>query len=130
MRMKIIRPLFIFFTLFSVALTIYGQQIAESNQKGQQNAEVKLNLDNNTNLVEIYPNPATSYLNINLTDSELKNVNFELYDIIGNKVNIETQELASDKYRIPVEKLHMGYYVLIVSDAQSRYKKAFKFSKK
>lgn len=128
--MKIIRPLLIFLTLFSIALTIYGQQIAESNKKGQQNAEVKVNVVNDANLVEIYPNPATNFLNINLSDSELKNVSFELYDIIGNKVNIETQELASDKYRIPVEKLHMGYYVLIVTDAQSRYKKAFKFSKK
>lgn len=130
MRMKIIRPLLLFFTLFSIALTIYGQQIAEREPKSPQNAEVKVNVVNDANLVEIYPNPATSFLNINLTDSELKNVNFELYDIIGNKVSIETQELASNKYRIPVEKLHMGYYVLIVSDAQSRYKKAFKFSKK
>lgn len=130
MRMKIIRPILILFILFSVALTLLGQQVAERNQQGPQNPEVKVNVVNDANLVEIYPNPATNFLNINLSEAELKNVNFELYDIIGNKVNIETQELASDKYRIPVEKLHMGYYVLIVSDAQSRYKKAFKFSKK
>lgn len=128
--MKIIRPLVFLILIFSFALTLYGQKVASSDKKGEQNAEVKLNLENKTEFVEIFPNPATEFLNINLKDSEFQNVNFELYDIIGNKVDVKAQELAADKYRIPVEKLHMGYYVLIVTDTPTRYKKAFKFSKK
>lgn len=128
--MKIIRPLVFFILIFAISLNLIGQKVSGSSSSNSQNAEVKLNVENESDFVEIYPNPATEFLNINLKDSELKDVSFELYDIIGNKIDVNTQELDNDKYRIPVEKLHMGYYVLIVSDVSVRYKKAFKFSKK
>ena len=127
--MKIFRPLLIFFTLFSMTVAMYGQKISESKDN-KNTSEVKLRLQDDEHTVEIFPNPTTDYLNINLSNADLKKVNFELYDIIGNKVKIDTQETAKDNYRIPVEKLHMGYYVLIISDPYTRYKKAFKFSKR
>lgn len=128
--MKIIRPLLIFIFIFSMSLTLYGQKVAGSSSDNDKNAEVTLKVEDETDFVEIYPNPATEYLNINVKDSKLKDVSFELYDIIGNKIEVQAQELNADKFRIPVEKLHLGYYVLIVSDVPTRYKKAFKFSKK
>lgn len=130
MRMKIIRPLLIFFTLLSMAITLFAQTVSESNANTKTNAEVKLNIEDNAHPIEIFPNPTSDYVHINLKEAGLRDVSFELYDIIGNKVDVEAQEMKEDIYRIPVEKLHMGYYVLIITDSYSRYKKAFKFSKR
>lgn len=128
--MKIIRPLLVFFILLSMAITLFAQKVSERNANNKTNAEVKLTIKDDVHQIEIFPNPTTDYVHINLSESELKDVSFELYDIIGNKVDVEAQEMKKDIYRIPVEKLHMGYYVLIISDSYSRYKKAFKFSKR
>jgi|SRR5690554_3898960 hypothetical protein len=128
--MKTIRPIIIFLTLLSMGLTLYGQKIIEKPVFDQGNAEVRLSINDEDGRIEIYPNPATEFININLSDANLSKAKFELYDIIGNKVDVEAQETKHDNYRISVEKLHMGYYVLIVSDSYGRYKKAFKFSKR
>ncbi len=113
-----------------MGLTLYGQKIIEKPVFDQGNAEVRLSINDEDGRIEIYPNPATEFININLSDANLSKAKFELYDIIGNKVDVEAQETKHDNYRISVEKLHMGYYVLIVSDSYGRYKKAFKFSKR
>lgn len=128
--MKIIRPLLIFLILLSMSLDLYAQKLTESPIHKKGGAEVRISIEDDAGHIEIFPNPASEYININLSDTKLHNVSFELFDIIGNKINVEAQEMKSDVYRIPVEKLHMGYYVLIVSDSYGRYKKAFKFSKR
>lgn len=113
-----------------MSLSMYAQKVSESYIHNRGDAELRINIEDDAGNIEIFPNPASDYVNINLTDTKLKNVSFELYDIIGNKINVQAQEMKKDVYRIPVERLHMGYYVLIVSDPYGRYKKAFKFSKR
>lgn len=127
--MEKLRPLLIFFIFLSMGAALYAQKVSES-PRSSNSSEVKLRIVDDHQIVEIFPNPAEDYLNINLKDTDLQNVSFQLYDIIGNEVKVQTQQIAKDSYRIPVEKLHMGYYVLIISDPYSRYKKAFKFSKR
>lgn len=79
--------------------------------------------------VELYPNPANEYLNVKLKNSNLKNVQFEVYNVIGNKLEIELDVVNSENYKISVKEFSTGYYLLIVRDPISRYNKAFKFRK-
>ncbi|MCK5210964.1 MAG: hypothetical protein KAQ79_23200, partial [Cyclobacteriaceae bacterium] len=69
------------------------------------------------------------YLNIKLKNSQLKDVQFEIYNIIGNKLKFELDVVNSDTYKINVKEFHSGYYLLIIKDPISRYNKAFKFRK-
>lgn len=81
------------------------------------------------NVVEIYPNPATEFLIVQIKDSDLSEVEFEMHSIIGNTIKIEPEEIAKDTYKISVKNFNTGYYFLIVKDDYTRYKKAIKFLK-
>ena len=79
--------------------------------------------------VELYPNPSVEFLNITLKNSRLKNVEFEMYNVIGNKIEFEIEAINTSSYKINVKEFNPGYYLLIVKDPISRYNKAFKFRK-
>lgn len=81
------------------------------------------------NQIEIYPNPAVDFLIIEVKDSDLANVEFEMHSIIGNTIKIEPEEVAKDTYKISVKDFNSGYYFLIVKDEYTRFKKAIKFLK-
>jgi hypothetical protein len=82
------------------------------------------------NQIEIYPNPSVNFLVIEIKNSELERVEFEMRSIIGNKVNIIPEEIGSNKYRINVKHFSTGYYFLVVKDEFTRFKEAHKFLKK
>ncbi len=81
------------------------------------------------NKIEVYPNPAVEYIIVELSNSTLEKVEFEMHSIIGNSVIISSETLGNGKYRIPVKDLASGYYFLVVKDEISRFKKAYKFLK-
>lgn len=95
---------------------------AESTFKQNPSLELK-------NQVEIYPNPASEFLIVQIKDSDLSDVEFEMHSIIGNTIKIEPEEIAKDTYKISVKNFNTGYYFLIVKDDYTRYKKAIKFLK-
>ncbi len=82
------------------------------------------------NQVEIYPNPSVNFLIIEIKNSELERVEFEMRSIIGNKVKIVPEEIGRDKFRINVKDFSTGYYFIIVKDEFTRFKEAYKFLKK
>lgn len=79
--------------------------------------------------VDLYPNPTEEFLNVTLNNSDLENVEFEMYNIIGNKLNFEFDRTRLNSYKINVKELHAGYYLLLVKDPNQRFNKAFKFRK-
>ncbi len=79
--------------------------------------------------VELYPNPAVEFLNITLKNSQLKDVQFEMYNVIGNKMKFELETVNGINYKINVKDFNPGYYLLILRDPITRYNKAFKFRK-
>jgi len=79
--------------------------------------------------VELYPNPAVEFLNITLKNSKLKDVQFEMYNVIGNKMKFELEPVNGVNYKINVKDFNPGYYLLIIRDPITRYNKAFKFRK-
>ena len=116
-----------FFLLIFIQ-TSYGQDNSIDGNKSELPKLKKESLQIETD-VELYPNPAIDYLNIKLKNSQLKDVQFEIYNIIGNKLKFELDVVNSDTYKINVKKFHSGYYLLIIKDPISRYNKAFKFRK-
>lgn len=104
------------------AQTADDKSVAESAFKQTPSLELK-------NQVEIYPNPAAEFLIVEIKDSDLANVEFEMHSIIGNIIKIEPEEIARDTYKISVKSFNTGYYFLIVKDDYTRFKKAIKFLK-
>ena len=105
-----------------LAQTADDKSVAESAFKQTPSLELK-------NQVEIYPNPAAEFLIVEIKDSDLANVEFEMHSIIGNTIKIEPEEIARDTYKISVKSFNTGYYFLIVKDDYTRFKKAIKFLK-
>jgi hypothetical protein len=79
--------------------------------------------------VELYPNPASEFLNITLQNSNSKNIEFEMYNVIGNKLQHDLETVNGISYKINVKDFSPGYYLLIIKDPITRYNKAFKFRK-
>ncbi len=116
-----------FFLLIILQLS-FAQQISIDDNTSEIPKLKKESLKIETE-VELYPNPAIEYLNVSLKNSQLKEVQFEMYNIIGNKINLEIDMVSSDNYKINVKEFHSGYYLLIVRDPITRFNKAFKFRK-
>ena len=114
--------------LFIIIQLSYGQDISIDGSKSEVPKLKTESLQIETE-IELYPNPAIDFLTITLKNSQLKDVQFEMYNIIGNKLNLEMDILSSDTYKINVKEFHSGYYLLIIKDPISRYNKAFKFRK-
>jgi hypothetical protein len=119
-----------FLGLFVWITTSFGQ--AGEKVSFQQNEQpfVENTLRQVSNPIEFYPNPSQDDLNVKVNDKNLQNVEFEVYNIIGNSIKIEVEEVAKDLFKIPVRSLSPGYYLLVVQDKDSRFKQAYKFQKK
>ena len=124
------RKLLLVFTILLLTVSIgFSQEskegegyIGENNDLAQRSLKLE-------QIVEFYPNPAIDFLNIDINSEDLVQVEFEVYDIIGNAIAVAPEKLTNNKYRVPVSDLHSGYYMLIVRDPYSRYRQIFKFGK-
>lgn len=118
-------------TLLILALfvqSLFAQDITIDGSKSELPKLNKESLQVETD-IELYPNPAVEFLTINLKNSKLEDVQFEVYNIIGNKLSFEMDAINSNSYKINVKEFNPGYYLLIVKDPVTRYNKAFKFRK-
>jgi hypothetical protein len=80
--------------------------------------------------VKLFPNPAVEFLIVEINSEELSNISFELNNIIGNTFQIRSEALGHNRYKIYVKDLNPGYYFLTIKDANSSYKRAYRFLKK
>ena len=120
--------LLILFSLCLVFNLAVGQNIPLVDDKSELTKLNKESLQAEMD-VELYPNPTEEFLNVTLNNSELENVEIEMYNIIGNKLTFELDRTRLNRYKINVKELHAGYYLLLVKDPVLRYSKAFKFRK-
>lgn len=123
---------FYLYTLFILFFTIqfsFGQNSAVDQSKSElpklQTESLKIEA-----VVELYPNPADDYVNVTIINAQLKNVQFEMYNIIGNKIEFNFEQVNSKSYKVNVKDFHSGFYLLIVKDPVSRFNKAYKFRKR
>lgn len=106
----------------------FGQNIPDNDNKSELPKMKTESLNIETD-VDLYPNPAIEYLNITLKNSQLKKVQIEVYNVIGNKLDFEMDMVSSNSYKLNVKNFHSGYYLLIIKDPVSRFNKAYKFRK-
>lgn len=121
----------------SVAYTV-GQVVYTTNtgsngsvaQGVQQAYEISIVLgveNHQIHLIQAYPNPTINYLTLNVGDSDLASLNYQLYDITGKL--IESKRIASSIETINMEILPSAIYFLKVTN-NIKEVKTFKIIKK
>lgn len=118
---------------YSVGQVVYTT-ITGSNgsvaQGVQQPYEISIVLgveNHEVNLIQAYPNPTIDYLTLNVGNSELSSLNFQLYDITGKL--IENKKITSSIETIRMENLPSAIYFLKVTNNHKDVK-TFKIIKK
>lgn len=94
---------------------------AQSNALSNGNDKVK---------VEVFPNPTSDFLNIDLSHLDLKKPKIEIRSIIGSKMKVNLEKNGLKKYKVDVESFPRGYYLVLVMDDQSKFQQTVRFSKK
>lgn len=80
--------------------------------------------------VEVFPNPTSDYLTIDLSNLNLKKPKIEIRSIIGTKMRVNPEKNGLKKYKIDVQTFPRGYYLVLVMDDQSKFQQTVRFSKK
>lgn len=114
-----------YFLLFGIATA----QSALAQEQSVSLPYLQDDEDTPKNKIEIFPNPAVEYIYIKIHNSELENIEMELFNIIGNSLSFDLEEIEKNSYRIKVEDFPPGYYLLMIKDPIQRFNQAFKFHK-
>ena len=80
--------------------------------------------------VEVFPNPTTDYLTVDLSKLSLNDPKIEIRNIIGSKMVSHTEDLGRKQYRVDVQDYPPGYYLVLVRDDRSKFQQTVRFSKK
>lgn len=80
--------------------------------------------------VEVFPNPTSDYLTIDLSNLDLKQPKIEIRSIIGTKMRVNLEENGLKKFKVDVQAFRRGYYLVLVMDDQSKFQQTVRFSKK
>lgn len=80
--------------------------------------------------VEIFPNPTSDFLNIDLSNLNLKKPQLEIRSIIGTKMTVNVEDNGPKKYKVDVQSFPRGYYLVLVREDRSKFQQTVRFSKK
>ncbi|MDZ7649852.1 MAG: T9SS type A sorting domain-containing protein [Cytophagales bacterium] len=81
-------------------------------------------------LIQIYPNPATEFLNVKLEMPHAKQVKLTCLNILGSSMELETEIVDDFEIRVRVKDLTSGYYFISVQDEKIKSKSTYKFLKR
>ena len=108
----------VFFILISVG--------AHAQFGGDNELSFKYPMNNDEISVELFPNPTSDYLNVEILSlDEVSQIGFKIYNILGSPVNVEVEQINGRRYRLNVKDIAPGYYLLSIND-----EKAYKFLKR
>ncbi|HBH25603.1 MAG TPA: hypothetical protein DDY13_19570 [Cytophagales bacterium] len=113
--------------LFLLTHYIQGQNVPENVAAEQQFPNEAISIEQR---ISFYPNPVDEFLHINLGELDLKNVEFELYNIIGSDMPVDIEKLNRAEFRVNMKEYRSGYYLIVIKDEVKRFNKAYKFQKK
>ncbi|BDD06119.1 T9SS type A sorting domain-containing protein [Aureibacter tunicatorum] len=117
--MKIAKAVILFIFFSFCAINSYGQT-----------EQPFIGLKNMKNRVQLFSSPTSSILSIKIDDANFDNLQFKVYNIVGNEVDISVETVKKNNYyRIPTSKFASGYYFLVLKDEKTRFQEALKFSK-
>jgi hypothetical protein len=80
--------------------------------------------------VQIYPNPATEFLNVKLDAPNAKHAKLTCLNILGSAIELETEIVDDHEIRVRVKDLTSGYYFISVQDEKLKTKSTYKFLKR
>lgn len=80
--------------------------------------------------VQIYPNPATEFINIKFEAPIANKVRVSVHNVIGNVMEVETESVDEFEIRVKVKELATGYYLLSVKDDRASLNSTYKFLKR
>lgn len=66
--------------------------------------------------VLLYPNPASTFLNLDMTKHNGSALHIVLYDLLGHAVVTTSVAALQDRVRIDVSRLPSGLYSLVIAD--------------
>lgn len=112
--------IFSFMLMMLFAFQSQAQQGKELSAKNS-GAQVK---------VEVFPNPATNYLTVDLSKLSLDDPKIEIRNIIGSKMRFRSEDLGGKKQRLDVQDYPPGYYLVLVRDDKTKFQQTVRFSKK
>lgn len=101
----------------SANYTISSASVAEGVQ---QPFEISIltaieNTDNTQLTITAFPNPSTDYLTLKITNLELSNLAFQLYDVSGKL--LQSNKIIDTRTSIAIEHLKVStYFVKVVQD--------------
>ena len=80
--------------------------------------------------VQIYPNPASEFINIKFETPIANKVRVSVHNVIGNVMEVETESVDEFEIRVKVKELATGYYLLSVKDDRASLNSTYKFLKR
>jgi len=80
--------------------------------------------------LQVYPNPATEFVNVKFDSPQAKKVKLTIYNILGTSIELETEVIDEFEIKIKVKDLATGYYFLSVRDESSSLRSTYKFLKR
>lgn len=80
--------------------------------------------------LQVYPNPATEFVNVKFDTPQAKKVKLTIYNILGTSIELETEVVDEFEIKIKVKDLATGYYFLSVRDESSSIRSTYKFLKR
>jgi Secretion system C-terminal sorting domain len=118
---------------YSIGQVAYTNQVGTNgsvNQGVQQPFEI-FTLGNDdfpeiTLLMTVYPNPTTSFINLNIQNYSTENMYYQLFDITGKQ--IQSQKITTTETQIQMENVASAVYLLNVIE-ENRLLKTFKIIK-
>jgi hypothetical protein len=116
-----------FVKLVSVVLLLSAFQLTMGQSQPEASIAQEMNL---TRSVQLFPNPATEFIDVKLEQFPAEKVNLTVHNIIGNKLEVETEILDEHLIRVKVKDLASGYYLLAIKDEESKFRGTYKFLKR
>ncbi len=110
--------------MFALVLTVqlgFGQTKEEA---------FYLNQPDPVKSIQVYPNPATEFVNIKFETPQAKKVKLTVHNILGNSIELETEIIDEFEIKIRVKDLTTGYYFVSVRDEGTSFRSTYKFLKR
>jgi hypothetical protein len=101
-----------------------------ASQAIAQNHEEMVRANDPTKTVQVYPNPASDFVNLKFESPIAKTVRLEFHTIIGTTIELEHEAVDDFEIKIRLKDLSAGYYMIGVHDPQSGARAIHKFLKR
>ncbi len=79
--------------------------------------------------MNIYPNPASDLVYIDVIESKIPAIQLSIYDIGGKQINSETYTASNNHIGINTQNWQKGTYIIIITDIKGQFHGSYKILK-